>query len=117
MSAMIFVANSALASRSSASGRLRSAKTFPELGVNTRFAIFLLLTSGPNFERVEAGFELCPILAGELRFRMSPSSEKREGRISRPQTAPRTPRDRFRSDHPRAPARPSRQNRATFLAL
>src|SRR5580692_11639354 len=99
---MIFAANPAFANRSSACGRLRSAKTFPELGVDSRLGIFILLTSRPVCEQAGAAAGSGLILVGESRFPPSPSSGKHEARRPLPQTVPYTRHD---TSHPRSSAR------------
>src|SRR5579871_3205505 len=109
---MIFAANSALTSRSSGRGRFRSAKTFPELGVDSLFVIFPLLTFRTVCEQVEAAAGLDPVLVAESRFPTSLSSGRHEARKSLPQTVPHTPHDTFHPDRPHAPARLFPQSRA-----
>src|ERR1035438_200866 len=112
---MIFAANSAFASRSSACGRFRSANTFPELGVKSRLGIFHLLTSRPACAQDEAVDGSDPIPVVGSRFRRLPSSEKHEERKLLPRVVLHIPRDTSRSDRPRAPARPFSQSHATSL--
>jgi hypothetical protein len=50
---MIFAANSALTNKSSALGRFRSAKTFPELGVNSRLGTSPVLTFPPTARKLK----------------------------------------------------------------
>src|ERR1017187_2429491 len=75
---MILAASSAFASRSSACGRFRSAKTFPELGVNSRLGIFPLLTSRPVCAQVEAAAGSGPVPVAGSRFRRLPSFGRHE---------------------------------------
>src|ERR1019366_6899051 len=98
ISAIIFADNSAFASRSSACGRFKSAKTFPELGVYSRFGIFPLFTSRPACAQVGAVAGSNLYLAAELRFRRLLSSEKHEERKRLPRVVLRTPFDRSRPD-------------------
>src|ERR1700681_1355792 len=114
---MIFAANSALTNRSSASGRFRSANTFPELGADSRLRIVNLLSSWPACGRVGAAAGSDPILVAESRFRTLPSSEKHEARKQLSQTVRRTPHDTCRLDRLRAPARPFLQSRAYLRAF
>src|ERR1035437_9362176 len=110
---MILAASSAFASRSSACGRFRSAKTFPELGVNSRLGIFPLLTSRPVCAQVEAAAGSGPVPVAGSRFRRLPSFGRHEERKSLPRVVLRTPRDTSRPDRLRAPARAFPQSRAT----
>src|ERR1041385_6120273 len=103
---MIFAANSALAKRSSACGRFRSANTFPELGVNSRFGIFPLLISPPAFAQVEAVDGSDPIPVVGSRFRMLPSFGRHEEHRLLPQVVPHTLYDTPHSDRRHVPARP-----------
>src|ERR1041385_7199945 len=98
---MIFAANSALAKRSSACGRFRSANTFPELGVNSRFGIFPLLISPPAFAQVEAVDGSDPILVAGWRFRTLTSFGRHEEHRPLPRIVPHTPRDTSRPDRRR----------------
>src|ERR1039458_5851976 len=110
---MIFAANSAFASRSSALGRFRSAKTFPELGVNSLLGIFPLLTFPPACAQGEAAVGSNPIPVAGSQLQMLPSSGRHEERRSLPRVELRTPRDTSRSDRRRAPAIPLPQSHAT----
>src|SRR6266699_3895672 len=87
---MIFAANSAFASRSSACGRFKSANTFPELGVNSRLGIFLLLTSRPAYAQVGAfaGSDPIPVLGSQSR--RLPSFGRHEERKPLPRVVLRT---------------------------
>src|ERR1043165_3674071 len=103
---MIFAANSALANKSSACGRFRSANTFPELDVNSRVGIFSLLYSLPVCSQVEAVDGSDPIHVVGWRFRMLPSFGRHEERRRLSQVVPHTQCDTCRSDRLRVPARP-----------
>src|SRR6202166_1780493 len=110
---MIFAANSAFANRSSACGRFRSANTFPELGVDSRLGIFLLLTSQPACAQAGAAAGSDPIHAAEWRCHALLSSGKHEARKPLPRTVQRTPHDRSHADRPHAPAKPFLRSCAT----
>src|SRR5713101_5869168 len=81
---MIFAASSAFANRSSAFGRFRSAKTFPELGVDSRLGTFTLLFCRLACARVGAAAGSGLFLVAESRSPTLPSSEKHGARKQPP---------------------------------